>query len=249
MVLLAQISDLHLDRTSRATSRAVRVMDYLRALPRTVDALLVTGDIADHGHPDEYEEAAHLLDAPFPVLTCPGNHDVRSAYRKALLGTPAADGPINRAHQIAGVSILMCDSSIPGRNEGLLDEETLSWLDTRLREIGDSPVLIAFHHPPVVLHHPLADGIRLQRAADFAAVISAHSNVVAVLTGNAHTAAVSTFAGRPLIVSPAVAWTLRMAWEGDQPVHRSQPPGLAFHVIDGEHNLTTHFRVLAPEDE
>ncbi|RBL85628.1 phosphodiesterase, partial [Streptomyces cavourensis] len=48
-MLLAQISDLHLDGSERATRRATRTMEYLRALPRPVDALLVTGDIADHG--------------------------------------------------------------------------------------------------------------------------------------------------------------------------------------------------------
>ena len=35
-LLLAQISDLHLDGTDRATRRATRVMDFLRALPRPV---------------------------------------------------------------------------------------------------------------------------------------------------------------------------------------------------------------------
>lgn len=247
MVLLAQISDLHLDQTARATSRAVRVMDYLRALPRPVDAVLVTGDIADHGHLTEYEEAARILAAPFPVLTCPGNHDVRAAYRKALLGEPAASEPINHTHRLAGVSILMCDSSIPGQGEGLLDQETLAWLDTSLRETGDTPALIAFHHPPVLLHHPLPDTQRLRRAADLAAIVSAHANVVAVITGHAHTAAVSTFAGKPLIVGPAVTWTLRLPWEGDHPADRSQPPGLAFHMLDHARNLTTHFRVLPSE--
>ena len=84
-VLLAQISDLHLDGSERATRRAERVMDHLRALPRPVDAVLVTGDIADHGAEAEYEEAARILAAPFPVLPCPGNHDARPAYRTALL--------------------------------------------------------------------------------------------------------------------------------------------------------------------
>jgi hypothetical protein len=69
--------------------------------------------------------------------------------------------------------------------------------------------------------------------------------VAAVLTGHAHTAAASTFAGRPLIVGPAVTWTLRMAWEGDAPADREQPPGLAYHVLDDDHRLTTHYRVVA----
>lgn len=155
MTLLAQISDLHLDGSERATRRATRVMDYLRALPHPVDALLVTGDIADHGEEAEYEEAARILAAPFPVLTCPGNHDARPAYRKALLGEAPDDGPINRAHHIAGTTILMCDSTIPGRDEGRLDARTLDWIDTTLTALPqDTAALIAFHQPPVELHHP-----------------------------------------------------------------------------------------------
>ena len=49
MTLIAQISDLHLDGTARTSERAARTMAYLTSLPTPVDALLVTGDIADHG--------------------------------------------------------------------------------------------------------------------------------------------------------------------------------------------------------
>lgn len=244
-VLLAQISDLHLDGSERATERAGRVMDYLRNLPHPVDALLVTGDIADHGAEAEYMEAAGLLTAPFPVLTCPGNHDVRPAYRKALLGETPDESPINRIHHIAGTAILMCDSTIPGRDEGRLDAETLDWIAARLTELPqDTPVLIAFHQPPVDLHHPLPDSCRLEQPEKLAALLAAHPQVVAVLTGHAHTAAASTFADRPLIVGPGVTWTLRMPWEGDRPADRDQPPGLAFHILGDDRRLTTHYRVV-----
>ncbi|MFB6663339.1 metallophosphoesterase [[Kitasatospora] papulosa] len=244
-VLLAQISDLHLDGSERATRRAERVMDHLRALPRPVDAVLVTGDIADHGAEAEYEEAARILAAPFPVLPCPGNHDARPAYRRALLGEEPGTGPVNRVHHIAGVAILMCDSTVPGRDEGRLDEETLAWIDTTLKELpGGTRSLIAFHQPPVELHHPLPDSCMLERPGDLAALLDAHPRVAAVLTGHAHTAAASAFAGRPLIVGPAVTWTLRMPWEGDHAADRDQPPGLAFHVLDDDGRLTTHYRVV-----
>ncbi|MFD7389196.1 metallophosphoesterase [Streptomyces sp. NPDC059852] len=244
-VLLAQISDLHLDGSERATERAGRVMDHLRNLPQPVDALLVTGDIADHGAEAEYEEAARLLAVPFPVLTCPGNHDVRPAYRKALLGEAPDEGPINRVHHIAGTAILMCDSTIAGRDEGRLDAETLGWIDTELSALpADTPALIAFHQPPVELHHPLPDSGRLEQPEQLAALLEAHPQVVAVLTGHAHTAAASTFANRPLIVGPAITWTLRMPWEGDRPADRDQPPALAFHVLDDDRRLTTHYRVV-----
>lgn len=75
-------------------------------------------------------------------------------------------------------------------------------------------------------------------------MLEAHPRVAAVLTGHAHTAAASTFAGRPLIVGPAITWTLRMPWEGGRAADRDQPPGLAFHILDDAGRPTTHYRVV-----
>jgi len=244
MVLLAQISDLHLDGTERTTGRAARVVEYLRALPTPVDALLVTGDIADHGAIAEYRQAAELLDLPFPVLTCPGNHDVRAAFREGLIGDPPSDGPVNRLHLVGGLAVLMCDATVPGRDEGLLDAGTLDWIDTSLNALPPGTrAIVAFHQPPVAMHHPLPDEGRLRDADRLAAVLARHPEVVAVLTGHAHTAAASHFAGRPLIIGPATTWTLRLPWEGDDVADRTAPPGLAFHVVEGD-EITTHFRVV-----
>jgi Icc protein len=242
-MLLAHISDLHLDGTARTSDRAARTVTYLRTLRQLPDALLVTGDIADTAAISEYEEAARLLDLPLPVLPAPGNHDRRPAYRKALLGEPPSDDPINRVHEIGGVSILMCDSTIPGRDDGLLDAVTLAWIDTTLADRRDRPALLAFHHPPTALHHPLPDASRLGGTADLAALLGRHPQVVALITGHAHTAAAALFAGRPVIVGPAVTWTLRMPWEGTDVANREQPPGIAFHVVD-DRALVTHFRAV-----
>lgn len=244
MLLLAHISDLHLDGTERASERASRVMDHLRALPRPVDAVIVTGDIADHAEIDEYEEAARILAAPFPVLVGPGNHDARAPFRKGLLGEPAADGPVNAVHRVGDAAILMCDSTIPGRDDGRLDAGTIAWIDGNLALLAGAPAFLAFHHPPVRMHHPLADTWPLRGEDDLAALLHAHPNVVAVLTGHSHTAAASTFGGRPLLVAPAVTWTLRMPWEGDNPADRDAPPGVAFHVLDDDGALITHYRVV-----
>ena len=56
-----------------------------------------------------------------------------------------------------GAAILMCDSSVPSCRHGLLDAETLRWIATTLDDLGGTqPVLIAFHHTPVAVHHPLS---------------------------------------------------------------------------------------------
>ncbi|WP_105968780.1 metallophosphoesterase [Streptomyces geranii] len=251
MLVLAHISDLHLDGTARSTARAERVRDRLWELPGHVDALLVTGDIADHGTEAEYEEAAHLLglrtgDAPFPVLTCPGNHDSRAPYRKALLGLPAGGAPVNSAHVFDDAAVLMCDSSVPGSDEGALDDETYDWIDSTLDELDEGvPALLAFHHPPVALHHPLPDACRLGDPDRLAALMERRPQIAGLITGHAHTPAATTFAGRPLAVGPGVTWTLRLPWEGTEVADRDAPVGLAFHVLADSGRLTSHFRVVA----
>ena len=248
-MILAHISDLHIgqdqgDGGARALRRARDTVERLNRIDRGLDGVLVTGDIADHGLPGEYDTVRELLATlRVPVLVCPGNHDNRAAYLGSLLREPYEDGAVNRVHRLGGYTIAMCDSSIPGRNEGLLDDDTLTWLDKILSDTED-PALVCFHHPPVPLHMPFVDGIRLREAGRLADVLQAHDNVQAILCGHAHTGATTTFAGRPLVVAPGVVSTSMLPVESDDIVDYGLPPAVAFHILDGDRGLVTHFRSL-----
>ena len=260
MIVIAHLSDTHITldgRDATGATRSVRrtraVMRYLEDLPYDLDAVLVTGDVADHGTSAEYEQARSLLTSRHPVLICPGNHDQRAMFRRHLLrqrNTESSDAaPVNQVLRIAGCVIAACDSSVPGRDEGHLDDETLAWLaDVLARTPADAPVLVAFHHPPALLHVPFIDGIRQFGAERLAVLANQHPNIVAYLCGHAHTAAATTFADRPLRVAPGVVSTLRLPWEqhgSDQGhVRPDQPPALAFHILDDEGRLTTHYRCV-----
>ncbi|MEV0644526.1 metallophosphoesterase [Phytomonospora sp. NPDC050363] len=240
-MFLAHISDTHIDGGDRATDRARRVMDYLHGLTRPVDAILVTGDIADHGRVDEYEIVAGLLDSPYPVLHLPGNHDRREGYRK-VLGGP--DGELNVVHHVAGHALVLLDSLIEGRDEGELTPQTLTWLAATLDGLRGTPTLIAFHHPPVRMHQAVVDQWLLQKPEDLAEVLAGYPDVIAILTGHTHTAAASTFAGLPLLIAPGVTSTLRLDWEpGEGLVDLEAPPGVAFHVVE-DRRVMTHWRVV-----
>ena len=247
--VFAHVSDIHLGQGDgvAARRRTAAVVDYLAGLPGPLAAVLLTGDIADHGLPAEYREAAELL-APLaaPVLPCPGNHDERIAYQRAFLGEPDTGGlPVDRVHRVAGATFVMCDSSIPGADDGFLSDDTLAWLDKILSETPDAPAFVCFHHPPVPLHVPFVDGIRLTGEDRLAAVLANHPHVVAVLCGHAHVAAATTFAGRPLLVGGGVVSTLRMLpWEGGPDIDYELPPTVAFHVLGDDGRLTTHYRVV-----
>lgn len=245
MLLLAHLSDTHLDGSERNTERAARVMDYINDLPHPVDVVLITGDIADNGALAEYRQARETLTSRYPVLLLPGNHDVRTTYRTALLDENPGERPFNRVHKLAGAVFALCDSTIPGRNDGSLDGETIDWLDGVLADAAPgTPVFIAFHHPPVSLHSPFIDELKLRDEQRLARLVERHPNVVAILCGHAHTAAATTFAGRPLLVAPGVVSTLRLPWEHGDVLDYRLPPALAFHVLGDDLRLTTHYRVV-----
>ena len=248
MIAIAQVSDVHLDGSPERARRARAVMDRLRGARAPLDAVLVTGDVADHGRPSEYEEARTILSAPCPVLFLPGNHDERGAFRRGLLSDqvagapPSPEAPLNQVHRVAGAVLALCDSVVPGQDGGYLDDETLDWLDAVLSEDPGAPALVCLHHYPVPLHTGLADTIRLAGEDRLAAVISRHPQVVAVLCGHAHTAAATTFAGRPLLVAPGVLSTGVTPWDVSDTADSAAPPAVAYHIIGDDGRLTTHYR-------
>lgn len=245
MIVLAHLSDIHLDGSARNANRATKVMSYLNDLPQPVDAVLVTGDVTDHGLPAEYEQARTILSSTHPLFTCPGNHDTRRAYREVLLGVDGDDAPVNEVHRVAGAVLALCDSTIPGQVDGFLADETIAWLTAVLADTpSDAPVFIGFHHPPTILHSPFIDAVRQHGEHRLADVVRAHPQVVALLCGHAHTPAATTFAGRPLRVAPGVVSTLTLPWEHGDRFDPDLPPAVAFHVLDDSWRLTTHYRVI-----
>jgi 3',5'-cyclic AMP phosphodiesterase CpdA len=91
----------------------------------------------------------------------------------------------------------------------------------------------------------MPDSVPLANAGDLAELLGRHPEVIAILSGHAHTAAASAFAGRPVLLAPAVTWTLVMPAEKERLADLTAEPGFALHAVDGGH-ITTHFRTVAP---
>ncbi|MEU3398017.1 metallophosphoesterase [Streptomyces filamentosus] len=255
MIVIAHVSDIHIDGGERATARTRAVLRHLEELPYDLAAVLVSGDVADHGDPAEYARARTLLAGRHPLVVCPGNHDDRAAFRAGLGpllredGDPAPTAPVDQVLRGDGFVLAACDSSIPGKPDGRLEDDTLERLDRVLTDTPrDTPVLVAFHHPPAPLHTPYVDEIRQFGEERLAALAARHPHLTAFLAGHAHTGAATTFAGRPLLVAPGTVSTIRLPWEPPTPgspyVHRDAPPGIAFHVLGDDGRLTTHYRTV-----
>ncbi|GIJ26348.1 3',5'-cyclic adenosine monophosphate phosphodiesterase CpdA [Micromonospora qiuiae] len=238
MTVLAHLSDLHLDGGATRAARAARAVRYLCALPGHLDAVLITGDLTENGAAAEYAQVSEVLKPlheRFPVLVCPGNHDVSAVFAE-LLAPPRAAAVHGGAH------ILLADSSLPGVAHGRLSPATLEWLDARLASAPQTPAFVGFHHPPAALGIPFIDAIGLRDPSGLAAVLSRHRQVVAVLVGHAHAAVSTTFAGLPLLVAPGVVSTAVLPWENTETwSYQDANVSLMFHTYtDGV--LATHVR-------
>src|SRR5436305_1965129 len=103
---LAQLSDPHIGADwgfGDPTARLATAVRSVRGLGRP-DAVLVSGDLADHGSDAEYEVVHELLDslgAPVYVLTVP------STYVQARLNFEAQDSELTPEPAGFGVHVLV----------------------------------------------------------------------------------------------------------------------------------------------
>ena len=249
MLVVAHLSDPHLDGSADRENRLRRTLAHATGGTRRADVVLLTGDIADSGRPEQYAQAAQLLsEVDVPVLTIPGNHDDRAAFRAGLLTGPddgevCPDGALHRVSRVAGASFVLLDSTVPGADGGQLGADCLTWLVGALhRAERQAPVFVVLHHPPIKLGHPSLDAIGLVDAPAFAEVIGKHPAVTAVVAGHAHGFTTGRLGEVPVFLAPGIASTFRMPWEPPTGDAAAAAPGLAFHVVADDGSLTSHVR-------
>ena len=246
--VIAHVSDTHFGGPPDARARAERVLAHLIAMDPWPDALVVSGDVADHGFAEEYAEAREVLDAwPGPKIVGTGNHDVRTEFARGLLDREG-DGPLLQVLEAATFRIVMLDSLVDARDgqridHGELSAEQLTWLEVMLQS-DPTPSFVVLHHPPAEIGLELMAPILLHDPEPLERVLRGHDHVVATLVGHAHTACATTFAGRPLLIGGGSASTVTMDAEDVPRVWEAAPPSLALHLMHDDGRLTTHWRAL-----
>lgn len=82
------------------------------------------------------------------------------------------------------INLLLLNSTIPGMSRGLLPEDSMSWIEERLRT-SESPTIIAFHHPAIEPGGWLSRKL-LENREEFVKLVSKYSIVKLVLYGHIH---------------------------------------------------------------
>lgn len=254
-MLIAQISDLHIQADAAGdenSGRLQHVVRHLRNVPFRPDLLIISGDMTEDGLPDSYERLREII-APVecPVLLAVGNHDRRAAFLSVFPDTPTHDGFVHYAVDLDGRRIVVLDTLEEGSDGGAFCEARVAWLRATLAERPEAETLIVLHHPPALtgigwmdIHPEDAWTERL------AAVIRDFPQVVHLTAGHVHRPIAMAWAGRVLTVTtstaPQVALDLR-AIDPEAPDERAlivdELPGLAWHRWTAT-GIATHFDLV-----
>jgi 3',5'-cyclic-AMP phosphodiesterase len=263
-MLIAQISDSHVvapgklfrcpaqgaapdaERVYREFDTApylARAVAALNALAPRPDLVVHTGDLVDHGEPDEYERLRDLL-APLsmPAFVIPGNHDAREPLRNAFRadGYLPAEGYLLYTVEDYPLRIVALDTLVAGKHGGVLCAEQLSWLDRTLAAQPDRPTVVLMHHPPFATGITYMDGYGLDNAAGLAEIVARHPQIERILCGHLHRAIDRRFAGTVAGTAPSTAHQIRVNLVPDARISFNfEPPGYQLHLWqDGA--LVTH---------
>ena len=251
VVLIAQLSDIHVSPkgqlykgvadSNRMLGDAIK---HLHGLDRRPDLVLLTGDLVDEGHPDEYAVVLEMLgELTIPYFVMPGNHDHRENFRAAFASHTylPLDGPMHYCVDSHPVRIVALDSCQPGLHHGHIDAAGLSWLHATLEADRHKPRVVVMHHPPFVPGISYLDEYRCIDGESLEALLRSFSNVEAVLCGHVHRPMARRWAGTIVLACPSTTTEIALQLRPNaEPRSYMGPPACMLHLWDGVHGLVSH---------
>lgn len=210
-ITFVHLTDLHVSAPpagakppdAETLARLDTVLEMIRSIDPAPEFIAVSGDVTDKGDEASYRIVRDRMQAlGIPVVYALGNHDSRPDFYGAMLDrSEDPDAPYNHEQTIAGVHVVVLDTSVPGRTSGALDDAQFAFLDESLRKEPDLPKIVLMHHAPRIDGDSSYAWESLNEAetARFAAMVKGR-NVAAILTGHIHHDRFSSWHGIPLVV-------------------------------------------------
>jgi len=224
MIRIAQLSDTHFLEPGAEpeggfaydTAAAFEaVLADLEAQPG-FDAVVVTGDVADHGRPEQYRIAFEALQRlPAPVMVTPGNHDQDAPFTVGMGGTHVSTPRVVHAENWCFLFVdsnagVMIDDGNGHRIDpvyearlhmnGSLGAAEAAWIRQVCTDTDADHVFVWLHHPPNTGFDAERD---LSYDAEWEALLADLPKVRGLGAGHTHMPGEVEASGRPVFVCPA----------------------------------------------
>ena len=238
MSKILQISDTHIVPhgqlaygrvdTAAALEQVVDTINHLLPAIGPVDAVVVTGDLTDFGHAEDYARFKSLMEPlAIPCLAVPGNHDNREQMRVAFCNENwmPVTGAIQWQLELEDFTLIGLDSHVPGEAYGVLDAQSLAFLQEAMMKAAGRPVLIGLHHPAILTGLHVMDQQNLLNHEAFANLIAGYEGPMQVLCGHVHRATTSLFAGHVCQTAPGTSHAVTLDLRSDAANSLTKEPG------------------------
>lgn len=198
------VQDDHLYSDTTATLR--RILADVKTLVPQPKFIVASGDLTNRGDEGSYENLKALIaeaGLDMPILFALGNHDRRDGFYPAMLGqTDNLDAPYDHSAVIAGIHVIVLDSSVPNKVGGAFEPGQLDWLKSELATHADLPKLLVMHHAPALDTSDASMEWESFAYADTEALRDAVAgkNVIGILSGHIHYDRVANWYGIPTVV-------------------------------------------------
>lgn len=250
-MIIAQISDTHIavdlpdaERRRRDLERTIADINELDPLP---DIIVHTGDITQHGAPEEYRIVEGTLrKARAPFVLVPGNKDNKTNLRAAFSTYgffPEAGEFLQYSIERFPVRIFAVDTVTPGFNKGDYCIVRAKHLIAMAEADPTRPIAAFTHHPPfVVLVGP--DRLHYRNLGAMSRLDDAlrHSGRIAgIFSGHVHRSTRGYVGDIPASVVQCIATPLR---KGEYPEYMKTRPVYHVHRFDPEFGFSTQTRIV-----
>ncbi|MEI4263044.1 phosphodiesterase [Roseovarius sp. D0-M9] len=247
MTSFIQITDTHIvapgalvcgqSDTATALQQAVATINAKLPQLGDVDCAIVTGDLTDHGTPEEYAHFSALMDAlDLPWRAVPGNHDRRDVMRSAFSDAPwmPGNGPIQWTHDVGPFCVIGLDTLLEGAHYGALSDEGFAFLDKALTAMGNQCAIVATHHPWMRTGIAAMDADMLQGGARLLERLQAHPGPVQMISGHAHRAMTCQIGRVHCQIAPAPCHAVALDHRAGQDAQMVLEPGaVTVHLWQG----------------
>lgn len=221
------------------------------------DLITVTGDVTDHGRPDQYRVAAAALSQlNGPVNVCPGNHDQADAFA-AGMGRPTV--ATSRVVEIGNWCFIFADSNAgvmtadeSGRlvdpddyedrlhGNGSLGAAEVAWI----RKMHDATLA---DHVFIWVHHPPAAGIGMIDSHDYdlewlpLVKTEPLEKLRGIGAGHTHVPDTYEFEGAPVFIAPSLKNNFDLTAE------TLMPPGYRRYEFGADGSIATEAHMFDEE--